>query len=497
MLPDYSENFDNNLNHLESLLNITETPMEMIPAEMIADGVFGGFNKSLGVEFKTNKSTGESLLQSRNYDGAATGWRIDSAGNAYFYSITVSGYIATGGAAADISSILDIVDAGDISVKDKVAAIDCDTTIISGGKIITGLLTAANIQTGILTAITIRTAASGTRIVLDSSNTIEFFDSSGSVGYIHGSSNKLTIIGNISATSSDFDIYHLNLGDAAGAAIEFTWNNSVDIGTSSYGVRNIYIKSTAYINDIDLDGSITMDAGETVDGIDISAHTASASAHHTKTGLDDTPVNGQTAEGITSNWAYDHKASASAHHSSTSNALAITPATVVSSGVLRGSFLNINCTSAYNYVAATLYAYNFDTTGDYYLDNNHYIKRVTYEAIKFVDQGAGWTRLLFRSDLVPPQSGQGQVGYDDQHWLAVKADYIGYDVSCSEFQIHDDIQLIKDIKAKDGKWDRASFPKEVFRGGLYDLASLNGLLIGTLKQLITKVETLETKINKL
>ncbi|MQY58499.1 MAG: hypothetical protein GH144_02650 [Clostridia bacterium] len=39
-----------------------------------------------------------------------------------------------------------------------------------------------------------------------------------------------------------------------------------------------------------------------------------ASQHHTKTGLDNTPVNGQTAEGITSNWAYDHNVNANAHH---------------------------------------------------------------------------------------------------------------------------------------------------------------------------------------
>jgi len=31
-------------------------------------------------------------------------------------------------------------------------------------------------------------------------------------------------------------------------------------------------------------------------------------------GLDDTPVNGQTKKGITSNWAYDHAANKDAHH---------------------------------------------------------------------------------------------------------------------------------------------------------------------------------------
>uniref|UniRef100_A0A6M3IFU0 Uncharacterized protein n=1 Tax=viral metagenome TaxID=1070528 RepID=A0A6M3IFU0_9ZZZZ len=45
----------------------------------------------------------------------------------------------------------------------------------------------------------------------------------------------------------------------------------------------------------------------------LATHTAIASAHHEKTGLDDTPVDGQTAEGITSNWAYDHAANPTAH----------------------------------------------------------------------------------------------------------------------------------------------------------------------------------------
>lgn len=45
-----------------------------------------------------------------------------------------------------------------------------------------------------------------------------------------------------------------------------------------------------------------------------------ASDHHAKTALDDTPVNGQTAEGITSNWAYDHSVSnPNAHHNRSHN----------------------------------------------------------------------------------------------------------------------------------------------------------------------------------
>jgi len=43
-------------------------------------------------------------------------------------------------------------------------------------------------------------------------------------------------------------------------------------------------------------------------------HAADAEAHHAQTDLDDSPVNGETAKGITSNWAFDHAANAQAHH---------------------------------------------------------------------------------------------------------------------------------------------------------------------------------------
>ena len=57
--------------------------------------------------------------------------------------------------------------------------------------------------------------------------------------------------------------------------------------------------------------------GHTAEGISSNwayDHDANAAAHHEKTGLDDSPVNGETAKGITSNWAFDHKADPIAHH---------------------------------------------------------------------------------------------------------------------------------------------------------------------------------------
>jgi len=56
---------------------------------------------------------------------------------------------------ADVTSAntaANITGQGDLATQDTVGATDCDTTIISGGKVITSLLTASNIQTGTLDA---------------------------------------------------------------------------------------------------------------------------------------------------------------------------------------------------------------------------------------------------------------------------------------------------------------------------------------------------------
>ena len=55
------------------------------------------------------------------------------------------------------------------------------------------------------------------------------------------------------------------------------------------------------------------------------------SSPNTHRGIDDTPVNGQTAESITSNWAYDHAASSTAHHTKYTNAEAVAAVNATSS----------------------------------------------------------------------------------------------------------------------------------------------------------------------
>lgn len=63
--------------------------------------------------------------------------------------------------------------------------------------------------------------------------------------------------------------------------------------------------------------SLTITAGTGIQVALTSADhvTISNSVTNTWRGIDDSPVNGQTGESISSNWAYDHTANASAHHS--------------------------------------------------------------------------------------------------------------------------------------------------------------------------------------
>jgi len=110
----------------------------------------------------------------------------------YGHTLIDGGYIKTGTLDANVVTVTNLdadnITAGTITlarVSDSrtlaalsaVAVGNCDTTIISGGKIITGLLTATNIQAGTLTGRTVQTAASGQRIVLDQSdNTLKMYN---------------------------------------------------------------------------------------------------------------------------------------------------------------------------------------------------------------------------------------------------------------------------------------------------------------------------------
>ena len=125
-----------------------------------------------------------------------------------------------------------------------------------------------------------------------------------------------------------------------------------------------------------------------------------------------------------------------------------------------------------------------------------------------------WYSILPNTD--PSYSSLGE---STRYWQYLWAYYVRYK-DLAAFQKHDDISLIKNIKDKtitryqvkgyDEKkkpikakeiadvWDETTFPEKVYQDGFYDAGAVNGLVIGTLKQLIEKVEILEQKVeNKL
>ena len=122
-----------------------------LKGEIVAtSGKIGGINLTSS---KIHTGTG-------THNNSNTGFYIDSSSNFSLgdklswngTTLAVTGQITI---ASGSSGITNITDAGDLATKDTIGTSDCDTTIISGGKIITGLLTASNIQTGTLDASTI------------------------------------------------------------------------------------------------------------------------------------------------------------------------------------------------------------------------------------------------------------------------------------------------------------------------------------------------------
>ena len=122
----------------------------------------------------------------------------DSAGVTTIIGNTVdTGYISalgiTVGTEVGIGTAFASADAGDLAELDQVGTAQINTTVISGGKIVTGLLTASNIQTGTLSSILIQTSTSANTGVKMSSalgginvygETVEIFYGSTSYGYM-------------------------------------------------------------------------------------------------------------------------------------------------------------------------------------------------------------------------------------------------------------------------------------------------------------------------
>jgi hypothetical protein len=139
----------------------------------------------------------------------ATGWSISFETDLSGYSLTVD----YSDALLDAKAILN---QGALATQSFVGASDCDTTIISDGKIITGLLTASNIQTGTLNASTVSV------INLDASNITTGTLSATRIG-----------AGSISATKLDVDSL-----SAISANLGTITAGSINIGSGTFSVSS-------------------------------------------------------------------------------------------------------------------------------------------------------------------------------------------------------------------------------------------------------------------
>jgi len=137
------------------------------PSDATNGAVWGNNLGSIPTRFGDSASS-PGLYLTGSYLGYWNGvdaWDVYIGNNGYFgFTGDADNYLTWNGSNLTVKGTITVVggsgigsftDAGDLAELDKVGASNCDTTIISGGKIITGLLTASNIKTGTLDASTV------------------------------------------------------------------------------------------------------------------------------------------------------------------------------------------------------------------------------------------------------------------------------------------------------------------------------------------------------
>ena len=227
-------------------------------------------------------------------------------------------------------------------------------------------------------------------------------------------------------------------------------NNTYDLGSATYKWRHGY-----------LSGNLVIDGN--VDGVDVSAFKSSYDSHtHTHASLS--------------------SVSADQHHSSISNALNITPATVAASGTGTGT-------------SSALKASSICTTGGY----------IYYGTELVFDMYAA--EIICKKHWKPPTSTGYNLGASGQKWENL---YRTNEYSCDLPTTNSAIDVFKKIKKpifQKGDYGKrkyfkvADFPEEMkFKNDKgeddIELTRTLGVTVQVVKELIEKVEQLETKMIK-
>lgn len=473
MIETYEKTYDEYLNNKTSLLNI-EIPEEGISAENITDGVFGAFSRTAGIEFKTDKANDASIIQSRNFVSGSTGWRIDSDGNAEFVSVTVSGYIAVGGAAADANT----------------------TGGVSGGAITTGTLDASvvtvtnlnatNISTGTLTGRVVRTSSGTTRVEMDvTNNALNIYEngvarvglSAGVIGFANpagaGSGSIAGIGTNKIGIQTGANSYYFD--EAA-----FYPSTTLDLGTSTDKFQHLYLSGNFYATT----GHIYMNQGDIRCGtnntgrIGLTGERWNIGYFNNLFASSNIAVGG-TVDGVDIS---AHATTASAHHSSTSNGLGITPGSIISSGIIRAA------TDDSVYLGTSTYGFK-----DFYFTDVYDPKIYRGASIELEFEAAN---VKCHRNFITSATTMN-LGDATYYWNAVHYQSLNPHTP-TVFKDLEGMEILNTIKSKaGGKINTVDIDERIKTGKGKDrsleLTQLVMATISAIKELSTKVEALEAK----
>jgi hypothetical protein len=168
---------------------------------------------------------------------------------------------------------------GAITIEGGISLDDLDSTVITGGLIKTGLVSATNITAGTLTGRTIQTATSGQRVVIDGSNNqIDFYDAS----------NKIM--------SLDSDVVELQTGNTgygqtgSGSqkpGLKFENGGLIYFGSDNYinSTRINWQNGRAIIADYNLGHGITFGSTPAYNDIVFRCETSGAASNGTNQGI--------------------------------------------------------------------------------------------------------------------------------------------------------------------------------------------------------------------
>ncbi len=298
---------DNDLTEPMTVEDIINDRIDTQSAQILADWTFGAFG-AFNISTDANNGLWISPTGILAKKGGSNTLAITNDGEATFTGTVAAGAIISADIAAERITtgtlnadrinvgeinIGDLNNAGALAEKSTVGETDLDTTVISDGKIITGLLTASNIttgtlnasqvtvsnldasniNTGTLTGRTIQTSDEGEAVVLDSAyDDLAFYDSNDKLqGIVDCTTDYFRLVSNQSGKSMYFAQRDsggtlrlaLNLyGDKVVVAQHLKpFSTSLDIGgsASSDQWRDIHLSRNADIGgDLEVSGGFLL-----------------------------------------------------------------------------------------------------------------------------------------------------------------------------------------------------------------------------------------------